>query len=125
MPERSNTKKLGRPTFPPGKKKLSPLGFRPTPELREQLDNASKSNGRSVAQEIQSRLEKSFIVDTRGTEFREWFGTELKDGIRTEFREWFATEIREWFATEFNEKLATTSRPSSTQNAKKYLKQQK
>ncbi len=39
------------------------MGFRPTPETRERLEKASKANGRSMSQEIESRLERSFASD--------------------------------------------------------------
>ena len=45
-------------------KKAAPTGFRPTPQLRSALEMASKENGRSLSQEIESRLERSFHVDT-------------------------------------------------------------
>ncbi|MBT3703814.1 MAG: Arc family DNA-binding protein [Alphaproteobacteria bacterium] len=61
MPEeKAVKKKRGRPSLPKGERKLASLGFRPTPELRAQLDKAASANDRSVAQEVQSRLERSF-----------------------------------------------------------------
>lgn len=52
----------GRPPKPEGERKLASLGFRPTPALRKLLDKAAKDNGRSLAQEISSRLERSFYA---------------------------------------------------------------
>lgn len=54
---------LGRPPLPEGKKKLSSLVFRPTPDLKAGLENACKENGRSLSQEITYRLDRSFHVD--------------------------------------------------------------
>ncbi len=44
-------------------KKASPTGFRPTPRLRSALEKMSKENGRSLSQEIESRLETSFHAE--------------------------------------------------------------
>ncbi len=57
MPESTGTR--GRPALPPGKKRLSSTGFRPTPEIRAKLEAAARENGRSLSQEIESRLERS------------------------------------------------------------------
>ena len=50
----------GRPPLPAGEGKRHPLGIRTTKQLREQLEQAAKSSGRSLAQEVEYRLEKSF-----------------------------------------------------------------
>lgn len=54
------TKKPGRPTTKgtPGQK--ATLGIRATPELKERLDKAAKRNDRSLSQEAELRLERSF-----------------------------------------------------------------
>ena len=39
------------------------MGFRPTPEIREKLEEASKANGRSMSQEVEHRLERSFTEE--------------------------------------------------------------
>ncbi|WP_082504342.1 Arc family DNA-binding protein [Methylobacterium sp. Leaf111] len=46
---------------PQGQGKNSSIGFRTTPEMRERLDKAAGANGRSLAQEIENRLEQSFV----------------------------------------------------------------
>ena len=55
--------KLGRPRLPTGKKREVPIGFRPTPDLRKRLQTAAEFSGRSISQEIVSRLEHSFWHD--------------------------------------------------------------
>ena len=35
------------------------MGFRPTPEVRQRLEEAAAKSGRSLSQEVQSRLERS------------------------------------------------------------------
>jgi len=60
MTKKPAKRKIGRPRLPPGKKREDPIGFRPTPDIRKNLKTAAKDNGRSVSQEIQSRLEESF-----------------------------------------------------------------
>lgn len=42
----------------PGKR--MPLGVRTTPEIRAKMEAAAKASGRSLAQEIEFRLEQSF-----------------------------------------------------------------
>ena len=37
------------------------MGFRPTPKIREKLEEAAKENGRSMSQEVEHRLEQSFL----------------------------------------------------------------
>ena len=39
------------------------MGFRPTPEIRAKLEAAAERNNRSLSQEIESRLEKSFTTE--------------------------------------------------------------
>ena len=39
------------------------MGFRPTPEIRTKLEETSKANGRSMSQEVEARLERSFTID--------------------------------------------------------------
>ena len=63
MARQQKPRKSGRPTLMPEKKKLPPVGFRPTPGLKAFLDQAAEGNGRSVSKEIESRLERSFQSD--------------------------------------------------------------
>ena len=60
MTKKPAKRKIGRPRLPPGKKREAPIGFRPTPDMRADLKAAAADKGRSMAQEIQSRLEESF-----------------------------------------------------------------
>jgi hypothetical protein len=50
----------GRPPRTPEPGERFPMSFRATPELKEKLDRACELNGRSLAQEIEFRLEGSF-----------------------------------------------------------------
>ena len=50
----------GRPPLPPEEGKRYPLSLRTTKRLRERLESASRASGRSIAQEIEFRLEQSF-----------------------------------------------------------------
>ncbi len=52
------------------------MGFRPTPEVREKIEEAAKANGRSMSQEVEHRLEQSFEGDEAlgGRQFRAMFG---------------------------------------------------
>jgi hypothetical protein len=60
QPER---KPRGRPPVPSDKAKRHPLGIRTTRELKDLLQRAADSAGRSVAQEVELRLERSFDAD--------------------------------------------------------------
>ena len=62
MPETRKPKR-GRPSLPPGERKLASLGFRPTPEIRSSLEAAAKKNCRSVSKEVEARLDRSFLND--------------------------------------------------------------
>ena len=74
MAKKPSKPKMGRPPLPPGKRLGASMGFRPTPETRERLEKAAKANGRSMSQEIESRLERSFASDDGHMES---FGGEL------------------------------------------------
>ncbi len=62
MPEQKQ-KKLGRPPLPDKERRRAAMGFRPTPEIRERLEKAAEENKRSLSQEIESRLETSFLKE--------------------------------------------------------------
>jgi hypothetical protein len=56
-------KPRGRPPVGAEKAKRHPLGIRTTRELKDLLQRAADSAGRSVAQEVELRLERSFDAD--------------------------------------------------------------
>lgn len=62
---------LGRPKKRDEDKRLSPIGFRPTPKMRAQLDLEAQVNKRSLTKEIESRLERSFAIDEMQQAIRE------------------------------------------------------
>lgn len=64
MAKRVTKKKGGRPALKPEDRRLPPMGFRPTLDLRGKLDQASAESGKSLSQEIESRLERSFLSDS-------------------------------------------------------------
>jgi hypothetical protein len=53
----------GRPALPKGAGKRHALGLRATAECRKALEEAAASSGRSISQEIEFRLERSFHQD--------------------------------------------------------------
>lgn len=53
-------KKLGRPSEVPGDVKRHPINMRTTQALRKKLDKSAANSGRSLAQEIEYRLTRSF-----------------------------------------------------------------
>lgn len=48
--------------------KRYPLGMRTTKEIRERLESAASESGRSLAQEVEYRLERSFDREQWSTE---------------------------------------------------------
>ena len=65
----ANVKRMGRPPLPPDEKRLASMGFRPTPEIRARLEAAARTSNRSLSQEIESRLERSFLEESSAKEF--------------------------------------------------------
>ena len=63
MAKKPSKPKMGRPLLPPGKRRGASMGFRPTPGIRGKLEEAAKANGRSMSQEVEHRLERSFEED--------------------------------------------------------------
>ena len=57
---KNQTSRAGRPAreLRPGER--VPMSFRVPPELKRRMDEAARESGRSVAQEIEQRLDKSF-----------------------------------------------------------------
>jgi len=55
--------KRGRRPLPPGVGKTCNLGIKTTQELKDKILAAAESSGRSVAQEIELRLERSFQAE--------------------------------------------------------------
>ena len=49
--------------LPPGKGKRVPLNMRTTRERRKALENAAASSGRSLVQEVENRLDRSFLEE--------------------------------------------------------------
>lgn len=52
--------KRGRPRLPPGEGKKTPLNMRTTQAIRERLEEAARASGRSLAHEVEYRVEQSF-----------------------------------------------------------------
>jgi hypothetical protein len=57
-----NVRRRGRPRLPTDQGKRYPIAIRTTKELKERLERASEASGRSLAQELEFRLERSFGV---------------------------------------------------------------
>ena len=79
----TRTKRIGRPPLGPKEGKRAPLSIRTTLDLRADLEKASKASGRSLAQEVEHRLEQSFRHEARAAEIaqtarREAFGSESR-----------------------------------------------
>lgn len=54
----------GRPKKDRADAKRCPLNMRTTPALRERLEKCAARSGRSLAQEVEYRLEQSVMVDS-------------------------------------------------------------
>jgi hypothetical protein len=57
-------RRRGRPALPSEEGKRYAVGIRTTKKLKDLLQRAADSSGRSVAQEIETRLEQSFSLET-------------------------------------------------------------
>ena len=77
-----STRRRGRPPLPPGEAKRSSFSTRLRPELKTKLEQAAADEGRSLSEEIEFRLERSFLTedhlrflagDLRGATFIRWF----------------------------------------------------
>lgn len=55
--------KVGRPSVSADQRRQAALGFRPTPEIRQKLEERAATNLRSLSAEIESRLEQSFTTE--------------------------------------------------------------
>ena len=75
MGETIKRSKMGRPPLPPGERRGASMGFRPTPQIRAKLEQAAHENGRSMSQEVEARLEASFLDEEARD--REMGGKEL------------------------------------------------
>ena len=64
-----------RAKLPPGKGKRVPLNMRTTQEVRDRLEHAAADSGRSLVQEVENRLEFSFLGEDARE--REMGGREL------------------------------------------------
>jgi hypothetical protein len=56
-------RKRGRPALPEAERKRAGLTFRARDALRQRLADAAKQSGRSISEEIEFRLERSFLQD--------------------------------------------------------------
>ena len=70
-----------RAKLPPGEGKRTPLNMRTTRELRERLEREAADSGRSLAQEIEFRLERSFAEEKSQAEISD----EAVGGFYTSF----------------------------------------
>ena len=78
----------GRPKLPPGEGKRYPLSLRTTREIRELLEQEAIMSGRSMAQEAEYRLQKSFLderlkYEEFGGPSLYWFMKALAVGARS------------------------------------------
>ena len=58
-----NAKPIGRPRIDPERRKSRHITFRTRGDLRERLEAASENSGRSVSEEVEHRLELSFLYE--------------------------------------------------------------
>ena len=61
----------GRPPLEPGRAKRGSFNTRIRPQLKEHLERDAKSAGRSLSEEIESRLEESYLRDKADERVRE------------------------------------------------------
>jgi hypothetical protein len=66
-------KRIGRPTKPPVEGERVPLGLRVTAEAKRKLEEAAIKSGRSISQEAELRIERSFDDERWGAAIAEQF----------------------------------------------------
>jgi predicted HicB family RNase H-like nuclease len=71
-------KRLGRPTKPPTSGERTPLGLRVAPEIKRKLEAAAMESGRSLSQEAELRLERSFEHEFLLKSLQAWLKKEIK-----------------------------------------------
>jgi hypothetical protein len=90
--------KRGRPPLPADQRKRAPLGFRPTPKTRQNLEQAAEESGRSLSAEIEFQIQRSFaeeettesLLEEVAKTVRESFG-----GVRLyEDAQWLSVALR-------------------------------
>lgn len=59
----TNGKRIGRPPVKPKDGARNPLGLRVTAAIRRRLDDECEANGRTLSQEAEHRIERSFWLD--------------------------------------------------------------
>ena len=69
----------GRPKLPPGEGKRYPLNMRTTKQLKDDLEDAARESGRSLAQEVEFRLERSLVSMPAEDLLKGITGTSLPD----------------------------------------------
>ena len=69
-------KRRGRPPLPPEQLRRVPVQFRTTQSFRTKLEHAAEESGRSLAQEAEFRLERSFEREQIAGS-PEWYGTAI------------------------------------------------
>ena len=61
MTKGARKKRVGRPALPEADRKSRNFTFRSRGDLREHLERAAQKAGRSISEEIENRLERSFL----------------------------------------------------------------
>ncbi len=81
QPRRKSSAKRGRPPLPADQRKRAPLGFRPTPQTRQALEQAAEESGRSLSEEIEFQIQRAFAKEETNERLRE----EIVNGVREKF----------------------------------------
>ncbi|TXN41424.1 Arc family DNA-binding protein [Methylobacterium sp. WL30] len=83
--------------LPEGEGKRVPLNMRSTRELRDRLETAAEKSGRSIAQEVEFRLEQSFresdlhailLGGDRTAKLLQYISTAIKTSVSKDGRNW-------------------------------------
>jgi chromosome segregation ATPase len=85
--DKQEKRQPGRPALPEEEKRSRNLTFRSRGDLRDRLSDTASENGRSISEEIESRLEESFRRDEKiadVTASRDAVAAELAD-LRKQF----------------------------------------
>jgi hypothetical protein len=94
--DKATNKRIGRPTKPPTPGERVALGLRVTADVKNKLEKAAVDNGRSLSQEAEFRLERSFEREALSAEIRQDLRTNLGD-IQKKLDRWEGKFWKEYF----------------------------
>ncbi|MGY3240555.1 DNA repair exonuclease SbcCD ATPase subunit [Bradyrhizobium sp. USDA 4448] len=79
MTDDTKKRPRGRPSVPEAEKKARNFTFRSRGDMHERLSEAAAQAGRSISEEIETRLSQSFEMESKMTAFRQEWEHRIRD----------------------------------------------